>query len=1477
MKKTIVSKITVLGFAFFLCNVLSTNAQPFTDNFNGPSLTSANAWTSWQSKEMFGYTPKTISAGPVFGNQWFWSNGVGLTPAAPAPFSAGGMIKFNSRNGGLAPAGAIDTGCAYIATPQLDYSGRNGAAANLSFYLWHEAYAGATSDSVVVYASNSNQLQGATRLGKVWADPAGYGNGWVQSIFAIPNVAQFNGCNKVIFMFVAYTWTSYRNIYVDNISIDRFPSNMVVQSATLTNQNTNSVASGSTNNQVVAVNINVCGSSTPKQLDSIFFNPTGTNIIADIANAKLFYTGNYPVFSTTQQVFATVNPPINNVTYNNSLGFGNCAAPITLALGDNYFWLTYDIKPQATAGDMVDADFLKCIIHGTCLPGGSIPFGVAQSLPGGLLIGAGYIAPLYTVGTSGNGYTSGDFISSVYVTSAVGNPLFNQEHDITTWLGCTGMSGQYCNRHAPHPTDYTYFAPTNNSITTDRSCSLNLGQGIRSGTVADKIAIAAGNWFSSNYVRAWIDFNSDGDFDDNYVGPGGTIYESIMVNGGYSLSDNNSIASLGTVAGAFPTLKKGDDWNEWNIEVPNDGELPTVGGGSGGPAVHTGYARLRIREVYANGTFTPFSTQANGECEDYDIMLVASCGIPLVKTCNWLGGGINPNNWFDAANWCPGIPTQYDTAMIQPNVNGNYPIIVSNQNPECATLRIFSGAQVTVDAPDVVNGNILVPNTGKLKVYHNIEIGEAPGTFAKLNVLQNPVNSVTTGIASSAGTLLLSPFRNDKQDAKIQFIYAPNELAIMGLKSGDVLDKITFYIKSATVLPSGNLGNFTVKIWQYDSTYSFPALLSPATEVAVNNALPGRIPSTGAINVTTCYGPSNFTVPAINQINTIVPVTINFTAKPSINVSRYLCFEISRDSPFTSGVAYPILYESTLPRYCLVLNNANNNTSSNTIAAKITGVGTAPGSAGVNANNGILNNGNFVDGGVSSPFSYITGSTYVFRPTSEIGFTRHYSKYNIEVGGNWINNNAPGLPLGFEAGYSAVKMINNYVPGLHPNNDVDTIGGSEVTIFSELEINDAKNVRMNVIGINNGNTGLIVDSTLKLTTGQLQLSNEKVVINNPNQNAIQRTTGFIQSQQTNNYNKVQWNIGNNTGPHTIPFGIAINYLPLTFNLVSGSFGNITASTYYTNAANTPLPVTPEAVTNLCFPSSTNNSSQMVDRYWQLNGTIPGGGVANIEFVYGANELPPGVNDTDLIATRFENDTLGACAGGTWLSNAQMGNPLQQSGSGYGYGTHAVRINNVSNFSPWSLTTKSSFTPPPCIVTGLKVTNATNTTAMLSWAKLSSATSYRVRIQNQLSNLNAYGVTVYTLDTFTLGNNFLPASAYRFRVAAKCNGVWGAWTAWKNFNTNVPRETTDEINFVDNAKPFLLYPNPASTNITIETGFDNDYQIKIMDTQGRLVYSNSYNAENELLNIDIAKLENGIYQLQIITSENIYLERVVVNR
>ncbi|MBL0052611.1 MAG: T9SS type A sorting domain-containing protein [Bacteroidetes bacterium] len=924
-------------------------------------------------------------------------------------------------------------------------------------------------------------------------------------------------------------------------------------------------------------------------------------------------------------------------------------------------------------------------------PGPNCSYGTPQSLAGGCLIGISYSYATYSVGTSYAGYTINDFIASVQVTSAAGNPLFNQEHDITSWAGCTGTAGQNCNRHSPHPPDYTLFGPVNLGATKDRSLNLKFGQGFRTGTPADVISIAAGTWFSANYVRTWIDFNGDGDFDDYYTGTGGVIYESINVPNAYPLSDNQAIGSLGSIPGAFPPGKIGDDWNQWNIQVPNLGELPTVGGLSAGPATKLGSVRMRVREVWATNTFTPYSGHTYGETEDYDVALVDNCPAPGSKYCKWISGGPNPTDWMTAANWCPGIPTQYDTALISPNGDGNYPIITSNQNPVCATLRIFSGANVTVDAADALSGTVLVPNTGKLKAYHNVEIGEALSTAAQLKVASSYVDSVFTGLPSASGNAVISPFRNDKQDHKIQFIYSPTEQTVMGLKSGDLLNSITFYIRSTTALAAGNLGNFTVKIWQMDNVYTFPAVLVPSTEVAVNDVAPTIIPSTGAVVPTTCFTTLSFAIPAITA-NVTTPITINFTNRFLVNTTKYMCIEVTRDNAFTLGVGYPVLYESSLLRNCLTLLNANNNITANSNASFITGPGNNIGAAGTVAANGILNNGTFVNGGTGAPLADIRGTTYVFRPTSKLGVTKRYSRYPIEVGGNWINNNSSGA-AGFQAGWSRVSMLNNYVAVLHPNNDMDTIGGGSATIFNELELNDANGFQMRVQGINNGNLGITCDSSLVLTNGQLDLNQHRIFINNPNITVgptavgISRTAGTILSENTSNFNKVEWKINTTPGAHLIPFGVTTapaDYVPFTIAGTAGDLGNVTVSTYRTTAANTPVPTLPIGVNNLFNSTCVDNSANTVDRFWQIDRSTSGAIAANVTFGYTASENTTGKAFTSMVAQRYDAAAAKACGvpTGRWSNPTGAGQTAtSQSTSNVGY--LSVTANGVSAFSPWA--------------------------------------------------------------------------------------------------------------------------------------------------------------------------------------------------
>lgn len=119
---------------------------------------------------------------------------------------------------------------------------------------------------------------------------------------------------------------------------------MYVSSQTF--QNTPIITRGSVNEHIISVKVNTSGSLSPISLNKLKFTTTGTTNVADITNARLWYTGNIPTFATTTQVGTTIAAPSGAMYFN---------SPTVLLGGGNYFWLTYDIPTSATMGNVVDA------------------------------------------------------------------------------------------------------------------------------------------------------------------------------------------------------------------------------------------------------------------------------------------------------------------------------------------------------------------------------------------------------------------------------------------------------------------------------------------------------------------------------------------------------------------------------------------------------------------------------------------------------------------------------------------------------------------------------------------------------------------------------------------------------------------------------------------------------------------------------------------------------------------------------------------------------------------------------------------------------------------------------------------------------------------------------------------------------------------------------------------------------------------
>jgi len=255
--------------------------------------------------------------------------------------------------------------------------------------------------------------------------------------------------------------------YQDFRVVIRQPDVQRYVSSTCNHEIIDEVVAGSTKNQILRIQLvtNTDGSLSPLKADTFYFSTLGSTNPAEIANAKLYYTGKSPEFKTTTQVGSTVTGP------------GTMFKIFTtqkLEPGTNYFWLTYDISASAILGNVVDARFNGLHIISRRFPTMVDPSGNRRI---GYCISKG---------------KQSQFVYTRRVT------LRNINNGIQYYSG-TGYS------------DYLYL-------------STNIFKGNY-----HTLSVETGNGVNPNYIKAWIDFNRDGIFDEATER---VIFDSIMPAGG---------------------------------------------------------------------------------------------------------------------------------------------------------------------------------------------------------------------------------------------------------------------------------------------------------------------------------------------------------------------------------------------------------------------------------------------------------------------------------------------------------------------------------------------------------------------------------------------------------------------------------------------------------------------------------------------------------------------------------------------------------------------------------------------------------------------------------------------------------------------------------------------------------------------------------------------------------------------------------
>ena len=240
-----------------------------------------------------------------------------------------------------APGGTVDTGLTTTMgdkTYFIDLNGGNDLPTNATLTMRATNYTFGNSDNLF---GNQNQLF----VGQATAQT---GATWRRRGLASPTTTAF--VNNTIYTFASTTAAPYGPIAPlgTNGNYFTFVSNagLMTVSGTEVVRTVDPVSIGSGNNVMLRVKVTTTG-QVPKDLTQLNFNTTGTSRLTSIASARVFFTGTSATFGTSTPFGALVTSPS---------GAFSVSGNQTLASGDNYFWLVYNVSSSAILGDSLAAE-----------------------------------------------------------------------------------------------------------------------------------------------------------------------------------------------------------------------------------------------------------------------------------------------------------------------------------------------------------------------------------------------------------------------------------------------------------------------------------------------------------------------------------------------------------------------------------------------------------------------------------------------------------------------------------------------------------------------------------------------------------------------------------------------------------------------------------------------------------------------------------------------------------------------------------------------------------------------------------------------------------------------------------------------------------------------------------------------------------------------------------------------------------------
>lgn len=132
------------------------------------------------------------------------------------------------------------------------------------------------------------------------------------------------------------------------------PPSMTYTSTTAT-QITTTTQAAAVDQQVLRAVVVMTNSNNPLSATEIVFGTAGTTNVADLTNAKVYYTGSSLTFSAATPFGSVIANPNGTLTFTGTQ---------VLNAGNNYFWLAYDLACTAGNANLIDGQYISVTVDG---------------------------------------------------------------------------------------------------------------------------------------------------------------------------------------------------------------------------------------------------------------------------------------------------------------------------------------------------------------------------------------------------------------------------------------------------------------------------------------------------------------------------------------------------------------------------------------------------------------------------------------------------------------------------------------------------------------------------------------------------------------------------------------------------------------------------------------------------------------------------------------------------------------------------------------------------------------------------------------------------------------------------------------------------------------------------------------------------------------------------------------------------------